>query len=215
MTYTPIPSSLTIKWKASVRRLFNLVSLNFRDHQSRINSLENFVSPIPSGTIVRYASSTVPTGYLSCDGSAVSRSTYSDLFSKIGTTYGSGDGSTTFNLPDCRDKVTIGAGQGSGLTNRVVATSVGANTHSLTVSEMPSHTHGTANDSHRHDFDDTGDQASPNQGLRFVDTNGSPTGSFLAVESSTTGINQTDNQGSGTAHNNMQPYVVCQFLIKT
>lgn len=60
------------------------------------------------GSIFMYAGSTAPTGYLICDGSAVSRSTYSDLFSVIGTTYGTGDGSTTFNIPNLKGKVIVG-----------------------------------------------------------------------------------------------------------
>ncbi len=72
----------------------------------------------PAGTITYYAGSSVPTGYLLCDGSAVSRTTYSDLFTAIGVVFGSGDGSTTFNLPDLRQRFPLGkaiAGTGSTL----------------------------------------------------------------------------------------------------
>jgi len=62
----------------------------------------------PAGSISMYAGSTAPTGYLLCDGSAVSRTTYADLFTAIGTTYGTGDGSTTFNLPNLKGKVAVG-----------------------------------------------------------------------------------------------------------
>jgi len=65
---------------------------------------------VPVGTILPYASSTAPSGWLLADGSAVSRSTYSDLYNLIGTTYGAGDGSTTFNLPDLRGRVAVGKG---------------------------------------------------------------------------------------------------------
>jgi microcystin-dependent protein len=64
----------------------------------------------PVGTITQYAGAAAPTGYLLCDGSAVSRSTYADLFAILSTTYGSGNGSTTFNLPDFRGRVQMGAG---------------------------------------------------------------------------------------------------------
>jgi len=57
---------------------------------------------VPPGTVMAYAASTIPEGYLLCDGSSVSRNTYANLFAAIGTTYGPGDGSTTFNLPDYR-----------------------------------------------------------------------------------------------------------------
>lgn len=63
---------------------------------------------IPTGTLTAYGGATAPTGWLICDGSAISRSTYADLFAIIGTTYGSGDGSTTFNLPDLRGRVIVG-----------------------------------------------------------------------------------------------------------
>ena len=66
--------------------------------------------PVPTGTILPYGSSTIPSGYLLCNGAAVSRTKYAGLFARIGTAYGAGDGSTTFNLPDMRDRYPIGAG---------------------------------------------------------------------------------------------------------
>lgn len=66
--------------------------------------------PVPTATILLYGNGTIPSGYLLCNGTAVSRITYAGLFAKIGTTYGAGDGSTTFNLPDFRDRYPIGAG---------------------------------------------------------------------------------------------------------
>lgn len=73
---------------------------------------------LPSGIIMPYVGSSAPKGYLLCDGSAVSRTDYARLFSAIGTAYGEGDGSTTFNLPDLRETVPVGAGtRGSGVTS--------------------------------------------------------------------------------------------------
>ena len=69
---------------------------------------------IPSGTIVAYGAASAPTGWLLCDSSAVSRTTYARLFAVIGTTFGTGDGSSTFNLPDLRDKVPLGKGTNNG-----------------------------------------------------------------------------------------------------
>jgi len=63
---------------------------------------------VPPGVILPYGAATAPSGYLLCDGSAVSRTTYADLFSVIGTTYGAGDGSTTFNLPHLKGTVPVG-----------------------------------------------------------------------------------------------------------
>lgn len=65
-------------------------------------------SSVPPGARFDYAGSTLPSGYLWCDGSAVSRTTYANLFTAIGTTHGVGDGSTTFNLPDCQERFTLG-----------------------------------------------------------------------------------------------------------
>lgn len=70
---------------------------------------------IPSGTIIHVAQNSPPSGWLEADGSAVSRTTYGDLFSSIGTTFGSGDGSTTFNLPDLRGEFIRGLDDGRGV----------------------------------------------------------------------------------------------------
>ena len=89
----------------------------------------------PPGGIMLSAAQTVPTGWLRCDGSAVSRTTYSALFSAISTAFGAGDGSTTFNLPDYRGRVPIGSGAGAGLTTRTVGAKGGEETHALFGSE--------------------------------------------------------------------------------
>lgn len=69
---------------------------------------------VPAGTVLAFAASAAPSGYLECDGAAVSRTTYSALFAVIGTTYGTGDGSTTFNLPDLRGEFVRGWDHGKG-----------------------------------------------------------------------------------------------------
>lgn len=89
-----------------------------------------------TGSIYMFAGSTAPTGFLVCDGSAVSRSTYSSLYNIIGTMYGSGDGSTTFNLPDLSGRVVLGASQGYAR-----GTYGGESTHALSSSEIPAHHH--------------------------------------------------------------------------
>ena len=87
-----------------------------------------------------YGGSTAPTGYLLCDGSAVSRTTYADLYTAIGTTYGVGDGSTTFNVPNVKGKVPVGRDNGDTSFDTLGETG-GEKTHTLTIAEMPSHTH--------------------------------------------------------------------------
>ncbi|MBE6159928.1 MAG: hypothetical protein E7157_02650 [Lactobacillales bacterium] len=106
----------------------------------------------PIGTILIYSGKTIPSGYLECNGQAVSRTTYSKLYSVIGTTYGSGDGSTTFNLPNLSGRVAVGKGTGTD-TNSTSKTFTqglkgGEYSHALSVAELPSHTHtytGSAN----------------------------------------------------------------------
>src|SRR6056300_1607257 len=81
------------------------------------------IEGIPTATIVPWSSASVPSGFLECDGSAVSRTTYATLFGIVGTTYGTGDGSTTFNVPDLQDNVAVGKSN-----NKALATTGGANT---------------------------------------------------------------------------------------
>ena len=84
---------------------------NFLDNvTSDIQGQLNAVAGMPSGAIMTFGGSTAPTGYLACDGNAVSRTTYATLFAAIGTTWGSGNGTTTFTLPDLRGAFLRGTG---------------------------------------------------------------------------------------------------------
>ena len=111
------------------------------------------IEGIPTATIVPWSNASVPTGFLECAGAAVSRSTYSALFAIVGTTYGAGDGSTTFNTPDLQDNTPVGKSNNKALgstgganTVSVTATgNVGGSTANATLStaQLASHTHGT------------------------------------------------------------------------
>lgn len=106
------------------------------------------VSLMPSGTVLMHAAQTAPDGFLICDGTAVSRTTYSDLFDSIGTTYGSGDGSTTFNLPDLRGEFVRGWDNGRGVdSGRSFGSSqddvVGPHEHTTNGNEIVTNTGGT------------------------------------------------------------------------
>ena len=90
----------------------------------------------PAGIVMPFAGSTAPHGYLLCDGSAVSRTDYADLFTAIGTTYGAGDGSTTFNLPNLSGRVVLGVSQ-----SHALGTTGGEASHTLTEQELPAHSH--------------------------------------------------------------------------
>jgi hypothetical protein len=107
------------------------------------------IEGIPTATIVPWSSASVPSGFLECNGAAVSRSTYSALFAIVGTTYGAGDGSTTFNVPNLQDNVPVGKSN-----NKSVGSTGGANTvaktgnvagstanATLSTSQLASHSH--------------------------------------------------------------------------
>jgi microcystin-dependent protein len=161
---------------------------------------------MPIGVIMPYAGASAPTGYLFCDGDAVSRATYSDLFGIIGVTYGAGDGSTTFALPDLRGRVIAGQDDmgGSSANNLTDAQAdqlggtLGNETHTLTTTELPAHTHGGLTDIDPNGGD--GGSAS-DPGLDYVTSNGAGT-----VSGST---------GGGGAHNNVQPTIILNYIIKT
>jgi microcystin-dependent protein len=90
----------------------------------------------PAGVVLPFAGSTAPQGYLLCDGGAVSRTDYADLFAAIGTVYGAGDGATTFNVPDLSGRVVLGVSQ-----SHALGSTGGEAVHTLTEQELPAHTH--------------------------------------------------------------------------
>lgn len=92
---------------------------------------------VPTGSLLMFAGAAAPSGWLLCDGAAVSRTTYAALFAAISTTYGVGNGSTTFNVPDLCGRSPLGAGTGAGLTARTLGAIGGEQTHQLTDAELP------------------------------------------------------------------------------
>ena len=120
---------------------------------------------LPSGSVQMYAGSSAPTGWLLCNGAETSIATYGALYAVVGTTYGSltngsgGAGTTHFRLPDMRSRMPIGSGQGTGLTNRTLGSSSGAESKTIASANLPTHTHtvdppstnsGNTSASHRH-----------------------------------------------------------------
>jgi microcystin-dependent protein len=104
----------------------------------------NFSLPaLPAAAIAAYTGAATPSGWLEADGSPVSRSQYPELFTAIGTTYGAGNGSTTFNLPDLRGRTSVNLASGQADFDTLGETG-GVATHALTATEMPTHSHGTA-----------------------------------------------------------------------
>ena len=154
---------------------------------------------LPPGFLMPYAATGAPAGWLACDGSAVSRTTYAALFAIIGTTWGVGDGSTTFNLPDLRDRTVIGSSPGSLGSSvpsvRNVGDSGGEEAHTLTTPEIPSHSHS---------------YSLPGQNF-----SGAASGVHNVVSSLSPSTPNTGSTGGGGAHNNMQPFAVALWVIKT
>lgn len=146
------------------------------------------------GEVIMYAGADLPSGYLRCDGAAVSRTAYSRLFAVIGTTYGAGNGSSTFNLPDFRGRGPMGHHPGDGIFG-IVGAAGGARTHTLTVSEMPAHKHTLTY------YGSIG-------GTTYQGVQG-PNTSVVGGDSRAVG-----NTGGGDAHNNLQPYMTVPFLIR-
>lgn len=151
----------------------------------------------PIGAITSYAGSTAPTNWLICDGRAISRFTYSDLFNAIGTTYGSGDGNTTFNLPNLKGRVITGLDTSQTEFDALGETG-GEKEHTLTVEEMPSHSH---------DLTYVKSLSTPLEQAGFSGYN--PNNSGLGTKT-----NAVDNTGGGQAHNNLQPYITLNYIIK-
>src|SRR5690606_12658824 len=94
---------------------------------------------LPAGAIMAWSASAIPNNWLECNGQAVSRTTYSDLFAVVGTQYGVGNGSTTFNVPDFTGRVIVGLSSDSSFN--VMGKTGGEKEHTLTTPEMPVHTH--------------------------------------------------------------------------
>lgn len=180
----------------------------------------------PAGVMQMFAGASAPDGWLICNGSAIARASFPALFAAIGVAYGAGDGSTTFNIPDLRGRTPIGAGQGTGLTNRTLAQMVGAETHTLAVEQMPIHTHVQNPHTHiqnPHDHEmfsggryitgivgTGGIGAAPSSGGGILSL---LTGQATPVNQNATAINQ--NEGNNAPHNNMQPSIVLNYIIKT
>lgn len=117
------------------------------------------------GSIIGWPSATPPQGWLVCDGSPQSRTTYAQLFAVIGTLYGIGDGSTTFNLPDLQGRVIVGSGDGATTSIRTIAQTGGEETHQLVTAELASHGHAIATGQFSHGHSIATGQFSHTHGL--------------------------------------------------
>ena len=155
-----------------------------------LSKWRNYISRalVPTGTVLAFAGSSAPSGFLLCDGRAVSRTTYTSLFSVIGTTYGSGDGSTTFNLPDMRGRVAVGSDANLGAA-------AGVQSVSLTAAQNGPHNHTTLID--------------------YKNLMGTQEGSnSFQVRQEPAGAVTTGSSGNGAAHENRQPSLYLNQIIK-
>jgi microcystin-dependent protein len=169
------------------------------------SALGGTVGAVPIGSVTAFAGSAAPSGWLLCGGQTVSRTQYSGLFLTIGTTYGSGDGSTTFALPDLRGRTIAGeddmggtaanrlTSAGSGINGVALGAAGGTETHTLTTAQIPSHNHIAF-----------GALIPRGTGQEFRELTDSP-----GVNNSSTGFS-----GGGGAHNNTQPTMVLNYIIK-
>ena len=160
---------------------------------------------IPAGTIIQSASVNEPNGWFNCDGRLLNKIAYSDLFAAISYTFGGSDFS--FNIPDIRGRVPVGAGTTSGLTTRSLGAVGGEERHTLTVSEMPSHSHSS-------------NATGGTRGLVTSDGNNTADGSALDSTSGEPNLYAgpvaltINNTGGDASHNVMQPFIVLRYLIK-
>ena len=164
------------------------------------------------GELIPLAGTTVPPKCLAADGSAVSRTTYAALFAEIGTTYGAGNGTTTFNLPNTKGRTLVTKDSGQTEFDELGETG-GAKTHTLSSGEMPSHSHGVTDPGHGHGTNSQRNFNGQNgTAIAYWDSLGG--GSENGTKSATTGIS-IQNSGSGNAHNNLQPYLTVNMAIYT
>lgn len=151
---------------------------------------------IPIGSVMPFAkvdsNSPLMSDWLLCDGRAVSRTIYSELFSTIGTTYGAGDGNTTFNLPDVKGRVIVGQDEADD-SFKTLGAKIGEKEVTLTIAQMPRHNHD----------------------LVFYTGSNGGFQSATGVAPTTTVNRTTSFSGNGEAHNNIQPSLVLKYYIKT
>lgn len=167
---------------------------------------------VPPGIVAESALPGAPAGWLLCRGQAISRTTYATLFAAIGTTWGAGDGSTTFNLPDIQGRVTVGqsvSGTFAALNNKG-----GVETVTLTEAQMPSHTHTDSGHDHAQQFpNNSGGGTHYFGGLNATIQTYQNGVQYAGLDTQHASAN-IQPTGGGQAHLNLQPFIVVNYIIK-
>ncbi len=181
---------------------------------------------VEPGRIQPHGSATAPNGWLLCDGTGVSRTTYADLFAIISTVYGSSDGAS-FKVPDLRGKAGVGMDTGGTgpLGTVTVGTTTGAATHAITAAEVPAHTHPITDPQHTHNVNGVSNNGAQVQfsanaflgtnGATIYSTNASNATNAIMNASAATGITVGASTGAGTAISIVQPSLIVNYVIKT
>jgi len=175
--------------------MLSYLNESFQAIARALNSDNSESQSAPVGTLQYTIRATAPEGWLLMNGQSVSANVYKELASVVPAAWVA---SETITLPNWAGRVLVGAGTGSGLTNRVLATTGGSETHTLTIDEMPSHNHNVA-------WGGTTGLGVQNKVVEY------PAGYNNALQNDPTYINYA---GGGQAHNNMQPWAAANIMIK-
>jgi len=228
--------------KAAIKTTFPNISGAVNSTHTELNLLDGLVATdivMPTGSIIVYAGSSAPTGFLFCDGSAISRTTYATLFGVLSTTYGAGDSSSTFNIPDIRGRVIAGKEASAslltsalgGLNGNTLGNTGGAQGITLTSSQsgLPAHNHTLTMNSHTHTFTGTAHShggvtvagaaslgSGGTAGFNTSGTSASATAGGTNSTVTTTGtIANNSTADASAAHANVQPTIILNYCIKT
>lgn len=205
---------------------FRILNVGTATQPTDAVSLAQLQNGTPVGAVIDYAGSNAPATWMFAYGQAISRTAYPVLFAAIGTTYGNGNGSTTFNLPDLRGRVIAGkddmgganAGRLSffGAVARAIGGVFGAASHVLTIGEMPSHNHGGETGgagAHTHTVPSSGG-GSFNSGSPYATGRIDGSAGTINTSQASNHNHTVSSQGGGEAHANAQPTIIMNKIIK-